>query len=381
VVWQDLRGSQRTEELIGAGFARLMIYFPAVKLEQVLRNLPNGFERANNGELAVGNVDSFLAWKLSNGAIHVTDASNASALGYFDFSGTWSWQENLLKLQGLPVTLLPNVVDSVGAIGYTDPGLLGAEVPIGSIIGDQQSALYGQGCVSPGMMKISYGTSAICNVNSGPEIKCPTGTYAFPAWTRDGVKTFLVEGIVITAGAVFDWLTRLGILDTIEQAASLAMEAKGTKGVSFLPALQGLGSPHNAFDRFGAFEGLTLGASKSHVVRAAIEGVTFRVREVVDSIYTNTGLPRPHIMRVDGGATENELLMQTQANVLGCTIEKMLPGEATAYGAALLAGEACGVWEPDCSRRLRRVERTWEPQWSNTERDGRFDRWKQAFGL
>lgn len=380
VVWQDQRGKQRADELLEQGFITSNSLSAMSKMEQVLGSLPNGYARVKNNELAWGNVDSFLAWRLSGGAIHATDASNASATGYFDFFADWKWFDGLLEIQNLPSSFFPEIVDSVGIMGHTDPKLFGAKIPIGAIIGDQQSALYGQACLEPGMAKISFGTSGTCDVNSGGELKLATGAYPSVAWTRDGEKTFLVEGMVITAGAVFGWLTQLGILDSPSQA-SLLGENTGANGVSFLPALQGLGTPHNNNDRFGAFEGLTLSTSKRHIVGAAIEGVAFRVREMVDQIYLDSELPRPDNLRVDGGATENDLLMQLQANVLGCAIERMDPTEATAYGVALLAGEACGIWEPDSSARLHRVDKTFEPQWSESEREERFEHWKSVFGL
>ncbi len=381
VVWQDQRGKKRAKELIEKGFITLNSLAAASKMEQVIGSLPNGYQRVQNNELAWGNVDSFLAWRLSGGAIHATDASNASATGYFDFIKEWKWFDSLLELQNLPVSFFPEVVETVGIMGHTDPDLLGAKIPIGAIIGDQQSALYAQACLEPGMAKISYGTSGTCNVNTGTTLKKVVGAYPSVAWTRGGEKTFLLEGMVITAGAVFNWLTRLGILDTFSQAASFGRTSTDALGVSFLPALQGLGTPHSMHDRFGAFEGLTLATSKEHIVSAAIEGVAFRVREMVDRIYQDSALPRPDTLRVDGGATENDLLMQIQSNVMGCAIERMEPTEATAYGAALLAGEACGIWEPYSSTTLHRVNTRFEPQWSDSEREERFGHWKSVFGL
>ena len=381
VVWQDQRGKRRAKELMKKGFITLNSLAAASKIEQVLAGLPNGYERVQNNELAWGNVDSFLAWRLSDGAIHVTDASNASATGYFDFLKEWKWFDTLLDIQNLPLSFFPEIVETVGIMGHTNPDLLGAKIPIGAIIGDQQSALYAQACLEPGMAKISYGTSGTCDVNTGNELKRAVGAYPSVAWTRGGERTFLLEGMVITAGAVFNWLTQVGILDAASQAASLGSSSTDARGVSFLPALQGLGTPHSKHDRFGAFEGLTLATSKEHIISAAIEGVAFRVREMVDRIYQDSGLPRPDTLRVDGGAAENNLLMQIQANVLGCAIERMEPTEATAYGAALLAGEACGIWEPYSSAKLHRVDATFEPQWSDSEREERFGHWKSVFGL
>ena len=381
IVWQDQRGKQQAQELNEKGFFTVNSLTAACKMEQALDTIPDSRIRVQNGELAWGNVDSFLAWRLSGGTIHATDASNACATGYFDFLTEWKWFDGLLELQNLPASFFPDIVDSMGIVGHTDPDLLGEKIPIGAIIGDQQSATYGQACLDPGMAKITYGTSGTCNVNSGNELKLAVGAYPVVGWTQKGERTFLVEGMVITAGAVFTWLTQLGILNSPSEATSLGEAGTDTHGVSFLPALQGLGTPHSIHDRFGAFEGLTLATSREQIVRAAIEGVAFRVREMVDQIYNDSALPRPDSLRVDGGASENDLLMQIQANVLGKTIEKMEPIDATAYGAALMAGEACGIWEPFSSTKLHRVDKTFEPQWSDSERDERFGRWKDVFGL
>ena len=381
VIWQDLRGKERFEELLEKGFASFNTYMPAVKLELMLDAIPDGFKRVHKNELAWGNVDSFLAHRLSGGAIHVTDASNACTFGYFDFHSDWKWIEDLLVFQNLPSFFFPDIVDSVGIVGYTAPEVLGSRIPIGVIIGDQQSALYGQGCLEPGMAKISYGTSGTCDVNSGGDIKLTEGSYPFVAWTRDGEKTFLIEAMVMTAGAVFTWLTRLGILDSPSQASDFAKTEAGASGVCFLPALQGLGSPHHDYSRLGAFEGLTLATTKNHIIWAAMEGIGFRVREMIDGIYQETGLPKPDLIRVDGGATVNDTLLQIQANILGCAIERMMPLDATAYRAAILAGEACGIWEHNSSEKLRQVDKVFEPQWSESERDQCFDNWKSVFGF
>ena len=381
VVWQDQRGKQRAKELIEKGFVGLNSLAAASKMEQVIGGLPNGFKRVGNGELAWGNVDSFLAWRLTGGAVHVTDASNACATGYFDFFKEWKWYDSLLDLQNLPASFFPAVVETVGVTGHTDPNILGAKIPIGATIGDQQSALYAQACLKPGMAKVSYGTSGTCNVHTGGELKRAAGSYPFVAWTRGGEKTFLLEGMVITAGAVFGWLTRLGILENPSETMLPRTKGTDARGVSFLPALQGLGTPHSRHDRFGAFEGLTLATSKEHIVSAAVEGVAFRVREMVDRIYRDSALPRPDTLRVDGGAAGNDRLMQIQSNVLGCAIERMEPAEATVYGAALLAGEACGIWEPYSPAKLHRIDTTFEPQWGESEREERFGHWKSVFGL
>lgn len=381
VVWQDTRGSARADELLEQGFLTSNSLAACSKLEMVLANLPDGPARVQRGELAWGNVDSYLIYRMSGGAVHATDASNAAATGYFNYLDGWGWFDAMLDVQNLPLSFFPEIVDTVGVMGHTDPEIFGAKVPIGAVIGDQQAALYGQGCLEAGMAKITYGTSGTLDVNSGGEVKLAEGAYPSVAWSRDGQHTFLLEGMVLTAGAVFDWLTRIGILQRPSEAEVLGGRVSDANGVSFLPALQGLGTPHDIPDRYGAFEGLTSGVTKEHLVRAALEGVAFRVRELVDGVYRDTGLPRPKSLRVDGGASENNLLMQIQADVLGVTIERTEPTEVTAYGTALLAGEACGVWEPGASVKLHRTDRVFEPGWSAEEREARFSHWTSVFGL
>ncbi|MBT7889951.1 MAG: glycerol kinase, partial [Deltaproteobacteria bacterium] len=257
VIWQDLRGAERGQELIELGFITVNAFTAAAKLESVLKNIPNGFQRMQDGELAWGNVDTYIAWQLSGGSVHVTDPSFACATGFFDFLTEWKWMKPLLDLQQLDEGFFPKIVDTTGIIGHTSADVFGAEVPIGAIIGDQQSAGYGQCCLEPGEAKITFGTSGTCNVNTGQEIKMTTGTYPLVFWSREGERTFCLEGMIITAGAVFSWLSEMDILESPEQAQTVAETVDSSDGVYFLPALQGLGSPHDMYDRFGAVEGLT----------------------------------------------------------------------------------------------------------------------------
>jgi glycerol kinase len=333
------------------------------------------------GELAWGNVDSFIAWRLSDGALHVTDYSNVCGTGYYDYLEKWDWQDDLLEVQGLDRSIFPRVMDSAGDIGMTSRKSFGAEVPIGAIIGDQQSAAYAQGCLERGRGKITFGTSATCNVNTGSELKLAKGSYPLVLWRRGDHWAYCLEGMVYTAGAVFDWLTGLGIIENPAAAGAAAAEVKDSHGVFFLPSLQGLGTPHLEPERRAVFGGLTLGVKAGHIVRAAMEGVAFRVREMVDRIYLDAELPTPEVLGVDGGGAANDVFMQLQADILGRPIERIQPLEATAYGAALLAGEACGMWEPWSSANVRQTDRVFEPQWNEDRREERFHWWKQACGL
>ena len=381
IIWQDLRGSRRADELTEMGFITVNALAAASKLELALAAIPDGYGRMKNGELAWGNVDSYMAFRLSGGSLHATDASNACGTGYFNFFDGWHWIYELLKAQNLEPSFFPEVMDTAGILGYTEENLFGKEIPIGAIIGDQQCAAYAQGCLEPGEAKISFGTSGTCNVNTGKDIKLATGTYPLVLWSRGGEKIFCLEGMVITAGSVFGWLSEIGMIQSPGDVQELVRNIDNANGVFFLPALQGLGTPHNQYDRTAAFHGLTLAASKGHLVRAALEGVAFRVREMLERIYADSGLPAQEILRVDGGATENDIWMQIHADILGMRIERMDPAEATAYGAAILAGEACGIWEPYSAKKLRRTDKIFEPKWSKDQRDSQYHDWKKTFGL
>jgi glycerol kinase len=380
ISWQDMRGSARADELLALGFFVNAIS-SASKLEAAIDAIPDGRSRMMRGELAWGNVDSFIAWKLSGGTVHATDCSHACTTGYFDvFVGQWNLP--LIELQGLDISIFPKIVDTSDAIGFTDRKVLGVEIPIGAIIGDQQSAAYAQGCLKPGEGKVTFGTSATCNVNAGSEIilnSLEAGIFPLVLWRRNGEMTFCLEGMVVTAGAVFGWLQRgLKLLKSTSDAADIGASVPDSHGVYFLPALQGLGSPHGRAKSFGVISGLTLGVTEAHIVRAAMEGVAYRVREMIDRVYKDSSLPRPTHLRVDGGAASNDVLMQIQANILGCSVERMMPLEATGFGAALLAGEACGVWPKWSTGNIRQTSRIFEPEWSQEMRDERFEEWRAA---
>jgi len=381
ISWQDQRGTDRANELLEQGFITVNAITPASKLEGMVKDLPGALEGMRKGDLAWGNVDSFLAWRLSGGSVHATDCSNACTTGYYDYLTEWKWDERLMEVQELDPSIFPQVVDTAGIMGLTATKVFGAEIPMGAIVGDQQSAAYAQGCFNPGDGKVTFGTSATCNVNTGKEIKLAAGSYPLVLWRRGEDKIYCLEGMVITAGAVFDWLSGLGIMESAEAAADMASSVPDSHGVFFLPALQGLGSPHSLPQRHGTFEGLTLGATASHLVKAAMEGVAFRVCEMLDRVYEDSGLVQPEILRVDGGVAANDVMMQIQANVLGRPVERMEPLDATAFGAALLAGEACGIWDPWTTIKMRKTDRLFEPQWNQDEREERFSKWRDAWQL
>jgi glycerol kinase len=381
IIWQDQRGYQRALELMEQGFADVNPVSSASKLEELVSRVPDARRRMNHNELAWGNVDSFILFRLTGGAVHATDCSQACTTGYYTFNSQWEWNRRLIEAQNLDLSLFPQVVDTAGVIGATNPEIFGAEVPIGAIIGDQQSAGYGQGCLDPGDCKVTFGTSATCNVNTGTHYKSVAGAYPLIFWRRRDEQIYCLEGMVITAGAVFNWLMDIGLVRNYNQIFDAAASVADTHGVYFLPALQGLGSPHWQPARHGAFEGLTIGASRAHIIRAAVEGVAFRVREMLDSMYGNSGFGQPEVLRVDGGACAGDALMQVQADALGKPVERMNPLEATAFGAALLAGETCNIWEPGQSTDLRKVDRIFTPLWKEDEREEKFLAWRRALHL
>jgi len=382
--WQDQRGIERARELTAGGFPMNPIA-SAARLESMIDSIPGGRAKLSRGELAWGTVDSYLAWKLSGGALHVTDCSHACTTGYYRFSAG-DWNHRLIAYQGLDLSLFPSLVDTSGIMGLTDAGVFGAAVPISAIVGDQQSATFAQSCLVPGSGKVSYGTSATCNVHTGGYMVregSADGLYPLVLWRLKGDFSYCLEGMVITAGAIFTWFAReLGIIRDLEDASLLAAGVSDCGGVSFLPAFQGMGAPYRRPEQYGMITGLTSGATRAQIVRAAMEGISFRVREILERIYLNPepllALSYPALLRVDGGASSSDIFMQIQADILGIPVERMRPLEATAYGAALLAGEGCGLWQPGEAGSFRRTDRLFEPRWNPGMREQRFASWRRA---
>ncbi|HEX6859055.1 MAG TPA: FGGY family carbohydrate kinase [Caulobacteraceae bacterium] len=366
VVWSDLRGAARATELQGAGYM-VMPQQAAAKLEGVVA----GVNRAN---LAWGNVDSWIIWKLSGGEVHATDRSQAWTLGYLDLASL-SWNEQLISHQNLDLASFPRLVDTWGVMGTTAREVLDAEVPIAADIADQQSALLGHGAEAPGAGKVTYGTSGTLNVSTGAELKFFSMTIPpFVLSAAGGQTQFCLEGMVITAGSAFDWLRRtFGIAghDAFEQ---LAADNPDAAGAWFLPALQGLGAPHGDFTRKGALGGLTTATTTGHLVRAAVEGLACRVREAFDAVYEGAGLSRPDVLKVDGGMTNSDQLMQAQADILGLPVARHALREATAAGAAICAARGVGLLGSGETADFATYDRTFEPRPIGE----RFEQWKAA---
>ncbi len=374
IVWQDRRTAERCRDL-----PRDLIrertglvpdpYFSATKLEWILRNTDTA-----QADVAFGTVDSWLVWKLTEGAAHVVDVTNASRTLLFGID-TLDWDDDLLAIFGVDRVLLPHVVPSSGVVA--NGALDGAEVPIAGIAGDQQAALFGQGCFAAGQAKATYGTGSFVLVNVGDDRAVPPeGLLRTTAAVAPGrLVQFAFEGSVLVAGAAVQWLRDgLGIIEDARAAEALATSVDSTEGVVFVPALTGLGSPHWAPDARGVVCGLTRGTTRAHIARAALEAIAFQVADVLDVLPVAVA-----ILRADGGAATNDFLMQFQADLLGCPVEVAAETDATALGAAALAGLAVGTWpSADALARFIRTGRRFEPAMSLDEVASRRGEWRHA---
>jgi glycerol kinase len=370
IVWQDRRTTAICDRLRAAGYSgrvaeisglRIDPYFTATKLTWLAENEPTVWAGVTDGSLAVGTVDSYLVARLTGGRRHVCDASNASRTLLFDIEAA-QWSAELCSLFGVPPHALPEVVPSTGTVGHTDPtAFLGLSVPVAGVAGDQQAAMFGQACFAVGAAKCTYGTGSFVLVNTGQTvIRSQAGLLSTVAWMEpSGTLTYALEGSVFVTGAAIQWLRDgLGLLDNAGQSESLARSVADSGGVVFVPALTGLGAPDWDPSARGAMFGLTRGTTRAHVIRAALEAIAFEVRDVVDVMTAEaaaraeladahgaaSGAAGVSALRVDGGASANDLLMQLQADQLQRPVERPVIVETTALGAAFLAGLATGVW-------------------------------------
>ena len=378
VSWQDTRGTARAAELIAQGFL-VSHQMAAAKIESVLDAVERGRERIRSHALLWGNIDTYLAWRLSGGAIHAMDHGQACATGYYDYF-TGVWNSALLDAQGLDASALPALSETMQHFGDTAAGVFGAKCPITALVADQQSASIAEGCLFPGESKATFGTAAALEVNTGTELMLANGTYPMVLWMRDGVRSFCIEGMVNSAGAMIDWaVAELGIAPSAAELSRLAASVPDSGGAFVLPALQGLGAPHGDASRHAAIGGLTRATTRAHVARAVLEGIAFRLREVRDAVATV--MPPTGALRVDGGASRSDTLMQIQADALGKPVERLAIADASALGAAVSAGVGAGLWPADHGAALRRIDRTFEPTLSADETEGRFERWRNDCGI
>jgi glycerol kinase len=388
IVWQDRRTADFCESLKEAGKADLIkskaglvidAYFSGSKIRWLLDHVSGARERANCGELAFGTIDSWLTWNLTAGALHITDPSNASRTMLFNLH-TQTWDQELLAVLDVPRELLPEVRASSAVYAKTASGIFDGPIPIAGIAGDQQAALFGQNCFSRGLAKNTYGTGCFMLMNTGSE---PTPSrhqlLTTVAWDAGGVTEYALEGSVFIGGAVVQWLRDgLGIIKSSSDVELLALTVPDSGGVYLVPAFAGLGAPH--WDQFarGTITGITRGTTAGHLARAALEGIAFQVADVLDVMQTDSGVVL-HELRVDGGASANNLLMQFEADLLGVPVIRPRVLETTALGAAYLAGLAVGFWKDRLEiHNTWQLDRDFEPKMSRDERTYRRARWSEA---
>lgn len=388
IVWQDRRTAGYCDTLVQAGYTDkiqvktgLVIdpYFCASKIHWILENVSGARQRAEQGELAFGTVDSWLFWNLTGGKLHATDVTNASRTMLLDLE-TCQWDEELLSIFQIPRSMMPEVLPSSHLYGECDADLFDGPIRLGGAAGDQQSALFGQNCTENGMAKNTYGTGCFALMNIGAKpvpSRCKLLTTV--ACSTDQGRQYALEGSVFIGGAAVQWLRDgLGLIQSSSEVESLAASVPDTDGVYLVPAFAGLGAPHWDSYARGAIVGLTRGTTKAHIARAALEGIAFQVADVLDAMKDDSGLPMQQL-RVDGGACANDLLMQFQADLLQVPVVRPQVIETTALGAAFLAGLAVGFWEDH--REIEKVwqtDRVFEPRMSTSEVAARRARWSDA---
>ena len=388
IVWQDRRTAEHCARLRAAGYepeiARrtglvLDPYFAATKLAWLLEHVPGARARAERGELAFGTFDSWLVWRLTDGKHHVTDATNASRTLLFNLASR-DWDPVLLELFDIPRACLPTIIpSSAQAADPVTVAVAGRAVPLTGIVGDQQAALFGQACFTPGMAKNTYGTGCFALLNTGTRpLFSKRRLLTTVAWQRD-VTHFALEGSVFVAGAVVQWLRdALGVIETSADVEALATSVKDSDGVHFVPAFAGLGCPHWDPHARGAIIGLSRGSTRAHIARAALESIAFQSAELLAAMQQDAGQPLTEL-RVDGGAAVNNFLMQFQADLLGISLVRPRTTETTALGAAYLAGLSVGFWSSlEEIAHNWQVERRFEPRMSRDEAGVKLERWSRA---
>ncbi len=387
IVWQCRRTADYCAQLASSHGALITqrtglvvdAYFSASKIRWILEHHPEASAKARDGEALFGNVDTWLIWKLTNGATHVTDYTNASRTMLMDLrSGTWD--DELLRIFEIPRAILPEIVASSAVIAETAPEHLGAAIPIAGIAGDQQAALAGQACFRAGLSKNTYGTGCFALLHTGAAAPVSANKLlATRAASTSAEAAFAIEGSVFVAGAAVQWLRdQLGVIRTAEESETMAYSVPDSAGVYFVPAFVGIGAPHWDSGARGLISGLTRSSSAAHLVRAALESIAFQTRELIDAMEADSG-EKLQQLRVDGGAAKNNFLMQFQADILDTPIVRPVDVETTALGAAYLAGIATKYWSGhEEVESFWRAERRFEPSMNASTRASLFDGWKSA---
>ena len=388
IVWQCRRTSAYCDELKARGYAEAIrrktglvvdAYFSGPKIRWILDNVPGARRRAEAGELLFGTVETWLIWLLTGGRVHVTDYSNASRTMLFNIN-TLDWDEELLDLMDIPRSMLPTPVPSSQVYGETDPGFFGRSIPIAGAAGDQQAALFGQACFTPGQAKNTYGTGCFLLMNTGDKpVFSSSGLVTTVAWGLGSRVSYALEGSIFVAGAAIQWLRdEMRLIDSAADSEYHAGKVADTAGCYVVPAFTGLGAPY--WDQYarGAIVGLTRGVNKNHIIRATLESMAYQVSDVLEAMRADSGIALTSL-KVDGGASSNNVLMQLQADILQVTVHRPVCVETTALGAAYLAGLAVGYWssQEEIARNWA-VDRTFLPAITTQERDKKLQGWKRA---
>ena len=388
IVWQDRRTADYCDKLKAEGLidtirekTGLIIdaYFSGTKIKWILDNVPGARQRAEQGKLRFGNVDSWLVWRLTRGEVHVTDVTNASRTMLFNIN-TLKWDADLLKLLDIPVSMLPEVKSSSEMYGHTKTTIFAHEVPISGIAGDQQAALFGQMCIEPGAIKNTYGTGCFVMLNTGEKpVKSENNLLTTIAWKIGDKINYALEGSIYVGGSVVQWLRDgLCCIKSSSEIEELAASVPDSGGVFFVPALTGLAAPYWDQHARGTIIGITRGTTTAHIARAALDGIAFQTYDIARAMAKDMGAPLTEL-KVDGGASRNNLLMQYQANLLGIKVVRPKITETTALGAAYLAGLAVGFWKDlDEIKQQWQVERTFEPVPDNEEIAAAKQGWTDA---
>lgn len=388
IVWQDRRTSDYCDELKKQGVTDMIrqktgliidAYFSATKIKWILDNVPGTRKRAEKGKLLFGTVDTWLIWRLTRGEVHVTDVSNASRTMLFNIN-TLEWDQELLDLFGIPRSMMPEVKSSSEVYGHTKTTIFAHKVPISGIAGDQQAALFGQMCTEPGMVKNTYGTGCFLLMNSGEKpILSKNNLITTIAWKIGDKVNYALEGSIFVGGSVVQWLRDgLHVINSSSEVEALASQVPDTGGVYFVPALTGLGAPW--WDQYarGTIIGISRGTTTAHIARAALEGIAYQTLDITAAMSLDAGIPLKEL-KVDGGASRNNLLMQFQADILGTRVIRPKVVETTAMGAAYLAGLAVGYWSSiDEIRKQWQIDRVFEPSWEEEKVLQAKEGWRDA---
>ena len=387
IVWQDRRTAPLCDALKKRGIDKDIrkrtglvtdAYFSGTKVNWILDNVKGARALAEKGQLAFGTIDTWLLWNLTGGTVHATDHSNASRTLLFNIHKL-EWDKKLLKELAVPASLLPEVRNSSGTFGQTAPQLFGASIAIAGIAGDQQAALFGQACFDKGMAKNTYGTGCFMLMNTGEKaVSSKAGLLTTIAWGIDGKVEYALEGSVFIAGAAIQWLRDgLKLIDESPDSEYYAMKVKDTGGVYVVPAFTGLGAPYWDMYARGAMFGLSRGTTKEHIIRATLDSLAYQTRDVLEAMQTDSGIDLKSL-RVDGGASANDLLMQFQSDLLNCEVQRPTVIETTALGAAYLAGLAVGFYKKEDISTNRAVDRTFMPTMPAKQRKELYKGWKKA---